>query len=84
MLIQFYVYTCVDGQKIAKKLSQQITKETSSMKRLLSEYNSICCTPDAYDFLSFSEALSNGVIEGRLNGFGSSCSYLMTGSRLLT
>ena len=81
MLIQFYIYTCVDGQKIAKKLSQQITKETSSMKRLLSEYNSICCTPDAYDFLSFSEALSNGVIEGRLNGFGSSCSYLMTGSR---
>ena len=29
----------IDGQKIAKKLSRKISKESSSMKCLLSEYN---------------------------------------------
>ena len=30
---------CIDGQKIAKRLSANITKETSTAKKLLQEYN---------------------------------------------
>ena len=55
--------------------------ESSSMKCLLSEYNGVCTTPKAYDFLTMSEALSNGELEGQLNGLRSSCASAATGSR---
>lgn len=32
----------VDGQKIAKKLSPQVTNETKKLRALLEEYNIIC------------------------------------------
>lgn len=34
-----------DGQKIAKRISTQITKETSKMKKLVTEYN-VRTSPD--------------------------------------
>ena len=33
----------VDGQKIAKRLSMQISKETAKLKKLIAEYNSCHC-----------------------------------------
>ena len=90
LLIYFFFYyiffNCIsppssEGQKIAKKLSQQLSKETSSIKCLLDEYNGRCATSKAYDFLTMSEALSKGVIEGRLQGLGTSYSSIATGSK---
>ena len=53
-----------DGQKIAKKLSQQISKETNEVKILLREYNSSSSQP--YDELTISDALEPSVIAARL------------------
>ena len=62
-------------------LGQQLSKETSSIKCLLDEYNGRCATSKAYYFLTMSEALSKGVIEGRLQGLGTSYSSIATGSK---
>ncbi len=74
-------FSLSDGQKIAKKLSQQITKETLSMKCLLSDYNVLCATSMVYDSLTMAEVLSTGILEGRLNGLGTSCSTVASGSK---
>ena len=86
LLLLFIFFNCIfppssEGQKIAKKLGQQLSKETSSIKCLLDEYNGRCATSKAYDFLTMSEALSKGVIEGRLQGLGTSYSSIATGSK---
>ena len=85
-IIIIFFFNCIfppssEGQKIAKKLSQQLSKETSSIKCLLDEYNGRCATSKAYDFLTMSEALSKGVIEGPLQGLGTSYSSIATGSK---
>ncbi len=44
----------LDGQKIAKKLSTQITKETKKLKALLAEYNA-CRAFDGEAFVTFED-----------------------------
>ena len=61
----------VDGQKIAKKTSTQITKETNSIKALLKEYNT--CNPEESEgSLSVAEAMNIETIKGLLQKFGMS------------
>lgn len=48
-------FTTSDGQKIAKKLSQQILRETKVIKQLIQDYNS-CCKGSSNE-LTLSEAL---------------------------
>jgi len=58
LLSQFYwipICSCVDGQKIAKRLAASITKETNTAKKLLEDYNiassvvNASCTPYTID-----------------------------------
>ena len=58
-----------DGQKIAKKLSQQISKETNVIKPLLKEYNS-CCTQPHHE-LNIADALDPSVLAEQLEQSGS-------------
>ena len=72
-----YILTCIkfvytDGQKIAKKLSIQIKKETKSIRALHEEY-SICqssTNADISSTLSLSEALDPQSIGTRLQSIG--------------
>ncbi len=50
------------------------------MKCLLSDYNLLCATSMVYDSLTMAEVLSTGILEGRLNGLGTSCSTVASGS----
>ncbi len=68
------MYAYLDGQKIAKKLSRQISKETSSRTRLIGDYNGMSTSV-------FIEALSVGVIESKLGDLGLACASIATGSR---
>lgn len=63
-------YCGLDGQKIAKKLSVQISKETNSLKSLLLEYNA-CISADST--ISVAEALDPPTIEEKLRELGYSC-----------
>ena len=66
-----------DGQKIAKKLCNQIGKETKAVKTLLQEYNA--CS-DGHN-IDLSEALDPCKIEGRLRGYQSWCATVATGTK---
>lgn len=46
----------IDGQKIAKRLSNSISKETASVRKLLSDFNSTHCLVD--DPITLGEVLS--------------------------
>ena len=45
----------VSGQKIAKKLSQQLSKETNAIKTLLQEHNA--CSNESCDEMTLSDAM---------------------------
>ena len=58
--MQFISVIMADGQKIAKKLSVQITKETQKLKVLLREYNSFCnAAGEDGDRLSIADAVDS-------------------------
>ena len=57
-----------DGQKIAKKLSFQISKETKSVKKLLEEYSA--CQSSLPDKIYLPEALDPSFIGNKLHKMG--------------
>ena len=61
------VYT-INGQKVAKKLSQQIAKETKVVNELVLKYNN--CSNDPTDNISLSDALSASAVGDRLEQVG--------------
>lgn len=63
------LYYNTDGQKIAKKLSQQVSKETNAVKTLLKEYYSTCSVQPC-DELTISDALDPSVIAVQLERLG--------------
>ena len=69
------VFHIVDGQKIAKKLSQQITKEMKALRKLVEEYNS--CGDQYTSELTFSDALDPVVIATRLENVGITTSGIL-------
>lgn len=74
----------IDGQKIAKKLCTQISRETKSLKSLLREYNACDYVSDTSllnDSVTISEALEPSLIEVRLKGFGSWYNTVATGKK---
>lgn len=74
-----------DGQKIAKKLSVQISKETSSLKSLLRDYNACNAVggDTSYEAITISVALDSSVIEEKLRAFGSWNTAVATGEKRL-
>ncbi len=66
----YHYYNNIDGQKIAKKLCSQVSKETKVIKCLLEEYHacqSVC--DDSSDIISLSEALDPLSIRVRVESF---------------
>ena len=64
----------IDGQKIAKKLSLQISKESSKIQSLLKEYNS-CELPSPHaNSLSTSDVFNPSILEDQLKQLGTWCS----------
>ena len=68
-------YDDADGQKIAKKLSSQIKKESTVIRELLTEYNQ--ADEDNFSPLLLEEALDPDSIGSRLG----SCTEIATGER---
>ena len=69
-LIPFYIYIIpfAEGQKIAKKLSLQITKETRKLKALLQEYNAYnTAVNDGYESLPIEDVLDSSKLAYVLN-----------------
>lgn len=64
----FFIDT--DGQKIAKKLCLQISKETKGIQTLVKEYNALNINSDNKD-ISHAESLDPLEIQGRLQKSGS-------------
>ena len=58
----------IDGQKIAKKLSQQLSKETNAIKTLLQEHNA--CSNESCDEMTLSDAMDPSVIATKLEQVG--------------
>ena len=82
----FYIIIIVcnfpDGQKIAKKLCLQISKETTSLKSLVREYNACGSTDDvSNDVITISEVLDPSNAEIRLARFGSWYKTVATGDK---
>ena len=72
------IYTCfnhTEGQKIAKKLSTQISKEGKSIRSLLEEYNACRLTSDT-DSAEFtiSDVFDPSILESKLQSLGIWCS----------
>ena len=65
-----HVHDWVDGQKIAKKLSVQITKEGRNIRGLLEKY-SVVSAGDRSQALTLQEALDPELVESRLQAKGS-------------
>lgn len=75
-------YYCTDGQKIAKRLCKQISKETAVLKSLLREYNAVCSTSfGSDDALSLPSALDPKSVEERLSALGTKFTSIATGNR---
>lgn len=69
-LFDFTFYSFLtDGQKIAKKLSQQISKETKVVKTLTEELNE--CSSQPHEELSLADALDPSAIALQLQQLGS-------------
>ena len=76
------LYNDADGQKIAKRLSKQISKETTLLKSLLREYNAVCTTSlKSDDTLTMPSALDPESIEGRLSALGTKYTSIATGNK---
>ena len=60
-----YIYSHTDGQKIAKKLATQVTKETNSVKSLVYEYNALTRAGGESSEIGITEALDPHNIEGQ-------------------
>lgn len=76
-LVHHFCIVCTDGQKIAKKLCKQISKETKTLKALLHDYNACGST----DSLTLSEALDPPTIEAKLTGSGAWHATVATGKK---
>ena len=75
-LASLYTYKlCTEGQKIAKKLSSQISKEGITIRSLLEKYNACEAASGPHTCsLSVSEAFDPSVLETRLQTLGVWCS----------
>ena len=80
MIIMGY-YNYSDGQKIAKKLCRQISKETAALKSLLKKYNIVCASSKVSDTITMAEIFAPAAIEERLRGLGSRYSTIATGKK---
>lgn len=76
ILFLLSLHMCIDGQKIAKKLCLQITKESREVQSLLGEYNAIL--ESQVDAISSSEAFNPCALRSRLQLLG----VQATGARL--
>ena len=65
---EYDVYYPIDGQKVTKKLAQQISKETNAIKILLQEYNA--CSNEYCNEITLSEAMDPSVIATKLEKVG--------------
>ena len=64
-----------EGQKIAKKLSSRINKETITLQSLLEDYNACGISNDPYsDHLCLPDVLNPSVVEAKLQSSGTWCS----------
>ena len=70
----------VDGQRIAKKLSSQIAKETKIIRGLLDEY-CVCQAGDTSHVLSLQDALDPHLVGSRLQQMGIFCSTIASGQK---
>lgn len=61
-----------EGQKIAKKLSSQINKESITLQSLLEEYNA--CGVSYSDSLCFPDIFDPSIVESKLQSLGTWCS----------
>lgn len=68
-LLTFFV---IDGQKVAKKVSSQISSETKVLRSLMEDYNT-CQSVGEYQPIAFDEALDPTSIECRLQALGVWC-----------
>ena len=69
MLLLFYV----DGQKIATKLSKQITKETKNLKSLRQDYNACLSQDDSSGIIAIEKVLDPVKLEDWLRALGVWC-----------
>ena len=80
-LITLKFHTITDGQKIAKKLCVQISKETRTIRSLLADYHACQSNTEvSCDFISLSEALNPCAVGDKLQVVGVWCS-IATGDR---
>lgn len=70
-----------DGQKIAKKLSAQISKESNAIRSLLDHYNACNTTGSHQVSLSMSDILNPSHLEGQLQSLGTWCSLAVGENR---
>ena len=64
-----------EGQKIAKKLSSQINKESITLQSLLEDYNACGVSNDPYsEHLCLPDVFNPAVVEARLQSSGTWCS----------
>ena len=76
-----YIYSHTDGQKIAKKLATQVTKETNSVKSLVYEYNALTRAGGESSEIGITEALDPHNIEGQITEFSSVCNTVASGRK---
>lgn len=80
-MITLKFHTITDGQKIAKKLCVQISKETRTIRSLLADYHACQSNTEvSCDFISLSEALDPCAVGDKLQVVGVWCS-ISTGDR---
>ena len=73
MIMKFLLFFYVDGQKIATKLSKQITKETKNLKSLRQNYNACLSQDDSSGVITIEEVLDPVKLEERLRALGVWC-----------
>lgn len=75
LIIFICLYYHIDGQKIAKKLCVQISKETRIIKSLLEDYHACQSNMEvSCDFIALSDALNPSIVGDKLQVAGVWCS----------
>lgn len=70
-----------DGQKVAKRLSSQITKEGRAIRGLLDEYSVCKAADDSTNVLTLQEALDPCIVGERLEEMGLFCETVASGKK---
>ena len=73
LMIMKLLFFYVDGQKIATKLSKQITKETNNLKSLRHDYNACLSQDDSSGIIAIEKVLDPVKLEDWLRALGVWC-----------